>query len=160
MYFTGPQVDKVINEGTIKGDVYLGAGDDTFNNSDGKVNGTLNGQLGNDKFVLGSKAETIVFDTTLNALTNVDRIKKFESGKDGFHLDKTVFGSLTAGALLPASQFHKGASAADADDYIIYNKSTGALYYDPDGNGGAPQVKFAQLDPHANLHASDFLVIA
>ena len=56
--------------------------------------------------------------------------------------------------------FRKGSAAGDADDRIIYNKQTGALYYDPDGNGIAPQVQFATLDKGLKLTAGDFTVLA
>ena len=94
----GPDNDKIVNKGTIKGEVFFGPGDDTYKSKGGKA-GPLHGHEGNDTFILGSKAETIVFDTALSALTNVDRIKKFESGKDGFHLRVDIFTSLSLGAL-------------------------------------------------------------
>ena len=55
-------------------------------------------------------------------------------------------------------EFHKGSSAHDFDDHIIYNKGSGALYYDADGVGGASQVQFAQFDAGTKLKASDFFV--
>lgn len=151
--------DKVVNSGKIKGDVYLGAGNDTYKSKDGKA-GLLNGQEGNDKFVLGSKADKLVFDTALNAATNVDRVKNFEHGKDQAFLDQTIFTALSGPGQLLNSEFRKGASAQDADDHIIYQKGTGALFYDADGTGGIAQVKFAQFDAGQKLTASDFVVIA
>ncbi len=152
----GVTKDKIVNTGSIKGDVHLGTGNDTFNNKDGQV-GKLYGESGNDKFILGSHTEKIVFDAGL--AFNIDRVKHFESGKDKFLLDMDVFGALTPGQL-PASQFNQGNSAGDVNDHIIYHKSTGALYYDFDGTDPIPQVQFAQLDAGTTLHASDFDVIA
>ena len=43
--------------------------------------------------------------------------------------------------------------------YLIYKQSSGKLFYDEDGHGGAAKVLFAQLDPGTYLGASDFLVI-
>jgi hypothetical protein len=154
----GPTNDKVVNKGVIKGEVYLGPGDDTFKSKDGKA-GRLHGQEGNDKFVLGSTADKIVFDTALNAATNVDRVKHFDPGTDKFYLDDDVFTTLPLGQL-NGTAFHKGPSATSPTDRIIYHKSTGEVSYDPDGTGGSPQTLFAKVDPGTNLHASDFIVIA
>lgn len=148
----------VVNKGKIAGGVFLGTGDDVFR-SKGKGKAELvDLGRGNDKMVFGAKADTFQFSADLDAETNVDRLKKFESGKDELHLTSYVFGALEPGAL-PASSFRKGKEAKDADDHIIYNKKTGALYYDPDGAGGANQVKFAQLDKGAKLKASDFTIV-
>ncbi len=58
-------------------------------------------------------------------------------------------------------EFHIGKHAADNNDYIIYDKHSGALYYDQDGNGSTyAQVQFAQLDKGLHLHHSDFMVFA
>jgi Ca2+-binding RTX toxin-like protein len=52
--------------------------------------------------------------------------------------------------------------AAQADDRIIYDATTGKLYYDPTGSATAgDQVQFAVLGTsvHPTLDASDFLVV-
>jgi Ca2+-binding RTX toxin-like protein len=49
--------------------------------------------------------------------------------------------------------------AWDANDYIIYNKTTGALSYDADGSGAAVPVQFAQLSAGLSLVSGDFLII-
>jgi hypothetical protein len=50
-------------------------------------------------------------------------------------------------------------SAQDADDRIVYKTTTGALFYDADGVGGAAAVQFAVLDNHAALTKADFVVV-
>ena len=49
--------------------------------------------------------------------------------------------------------------AHDASDRVIYNMTTGSLYYDPDGTGGTAAVRFAVLtgSPDALTNA-DFVV--
>ena len=53
-----------------------------------------------------------------------------------------------------------GDKAHDHDDRIVYNKLTGALYFDSDGIGGTAQTQFATLANRPdNLSANDFTVI-
>ena len=55
--------------------------------------------------------------------------------------------------------FHAGVKAADANDYIVYNKATGILSYDNDGNGAHAAIAFAILTNKPVLAANDFQVI-
>ena len=118
---------------------------------------TLDGRGGNDVMTGLGGADTFQFTTALGA-GNIDRIVDFLSGTDHIALDDAVFTALTPGAL-PAGAFRIGTAAGDADDRIIYDSATGALYYDADGNGAGAQVQFASLDHHPVLAASDFVVI-
>ena len=158
LVFTSNADDKIVNKGKIKGDVLLNGGDDVFKNKGKKAKADLiDTQDGNDKVVFGNKKDKLLFDSALNDLTNVDRLKKFDSGKDKLYLDEDIFSTITPGKL-SSSAFHKGTAATDADDRIIYDKKSGALYYDPDGTGALMQTQFAQLDKGAKLKASDFSV--
>jgi len=65
---------------------------------------------------------------------------------------------LSHGALGPGV-FGVGTEATDEDQRIVYDQTTGNLYYDPDGTGGAAAILFAKLDGHPTLTASDFTVI-
>jgi Ca2+-binding RTX toxin-like protein len=49
-------------------------------------------------------------------------------------------------------------SAADANDYIIYDTTSGALYYDANGSGGAGPIQFAVLSGAPALTSLDFVV--
>jgi Ca2+-binding RTX toxin-like protein len=82
----------------------------------------------------------------------------FQSGVDEIVLSRSVFTNLAAGDV-PASAFVLGTSAQDADDRLIYDQTTGNLFYDPDGTGGATRGLFAILQPGTPLAASDFTVI-
>jgi Ca2+-binding RTX toxin-like protein len=57
--------------------------------------------------------------------------------------------------------FRAGAAALDANDYVIYNKATGVLSYDSNGNlaGGSVQVAVLTNATKPTLDASDFVVI-
>lgn len=52
----------------------------------------------------------------------------------------------------------KVTKAKDGEDRIAYNETTGALYFDKDGKGGAKAVQFAVLDGGPDLKAGDILV--
>jgi Ca2+-binding RTX toxin-like protein len=57
--------------------------------------------------------------------------------------------------------FQSGTAADDRGDRLIYDRVSGALYYDADGLGGAAQVQVATIGTrtHPTLGAGDFLVI-
>jgi hypothetical protein len=60
---------------------------------------------------------------------------------------------------LAASRFKIGSQAVDADDYIIYNSATGALYYDSTGSATGAAVQIATMGVGLNLTNADFVVI-
>ena len=132
------------------------AGDDTLIGLSG--NDTLNGGLGNDTLTGGDGKDIIRFDSLLNALTNVDTITDYNVADDTIHLENAIFTALTTTGMLAAESFRRGAVAVDADDYVIYDDVTGALYYDADGNGVAAAVQFAALSGAPALTNADFLV--
>jgi Ca2+-binding RTX toxin-like protein len=73
-------------------------------------------------------------------------------------LSHTIFSTLSAGAL-SSSAFVIGSSAKNSSEHIIYNSTTGALLYDPDGNGAAAATRFATLSSGLALASSDFKVL-
>lgn len=150
--------------------IYGMRGDDFLWGADG--NDTLSGGAGIDTLRGGAGDDTFLFDRPLNEATNVDTVEDFnyvyfvETPADKIWLESSVFTALSLGAL-SFDAFALGTSAADADDRIIYDALTGALYYDADGLGGSAQIKFAQFDqlatanngPHAILAYDDFVVV-
>jgi Ca2+-binding RTX toxin-like protein len=122
-------------------------GNNVLNGGDGRD--TLTGLGGQDQFL---------FNTALNAASNVDDITDFNVVADTILLDDAVFTALTAGAL-GAGQFVTGTAAQDAQDRVIYNNATGALFYDSDGTGGVAAIQFAEVNPGLALTNLDFLVV-
>lgn len=147
--------DKVTNEGLIDGGIWLGAGNDSFQNKGKGSSGVIDSGAGNDKITLGNKVDRLVLNSALDAQFNVDRIKNFTSGKDKLYLDEEFFSGLPGGTLA-SSAFRSGKSAKDGNDHIIYDKKSGAVRYDPDGEGGQKAVALATLDKNTKLKASDF----
>ena len=123
---------------------------------------TLAGGLGNDSLTGGSGADKFLFDTAPGA-GNVDTLTDFISGSDLVVLSHVNFGSLgVAGGTPAVDMLVAGAdytTALDSNDYLIYNTSNGALYYDADGVGGFDAaVQIATLTGHPVLLNTDFLV--
>ena len=135
-----------------------GAGTDTMSGLAG--NDTLNGGAGNDTLTGEAGADRFLFNSTLGS-TNVDSVTDFVTTQDQFQLDDAVFTAIGAvGAFAVGdARFHSGAAAALITDRIIYDSSTGALYYDADGTGATAAVQFATLTDHATLAASDIVVV-
>ena len=117
----------------------------------------VDGKGGSDTLFGRGGADTFAFTTALGA-DNVDTIGDFNAADDTIALDDAVFAGLSAGALNP-NAFVTGTAAQDADDRIIYNQATGALFFDADGNGGGAAVQFATLSFAPIISASDFTVI-
>lgn len=132
-----------------------GEGDDRVRGESG--NDRLDGGLGADFLTGGSGFDRFTFSTSLSP-GNVDTITDFRNS-DTIVLDNDVFTGLTAG-VLRSSAFRVGTAAVDSSDRIIYDTVSGALYFDPDGAGGADQVHFATISGSPNnVAARDFLVI-
>ena len=121
---------------------------------------TIAGGAGNDILTGDTGADSFQFDATLNDITNVDQITDFIIADDTILLDNMVFTALTATGTLAAENFAVGASATDADDFIIYDDTNGALFYDSDGSGlGDGQIQFATLNTGLAMTNDDFLVV-
>ncbi len=141
-----------------------GSGDDSL--SGGAGNDHLRGGTGNDQLTGGAGRDHFSFDQSLSDVANVDTITDFTHLSDKLRLDDDIFSAFdsTVSSRLLATQLVKGdhiTSAQDADDRIIYDTSTGALYYDADGVGGSAAVQFAVLGitTHLTLSTGDFAIV-
>jgi Ca2+-binding RTX toxin-like protein len=141
--------------GTAFNDVLTGsAGANAISGAGG--NDQLNGGAGADSLMGDAGADAFAFTTTLGA-ANVDTILDFSVADDIIWIDNAVFTGLING-VLAAGAFKIGAAATDADDRIIYDNATGALYFDADGNGAGAAVQFAALASGLAMTNADFLV--
>jgi serralysin len=136
-------------------DLYGGLGDDDILGGDGNDN--LTGDGGADWFF---------FLTTPNETTNTDTITDFTStDRDKLVFSKSVFTGLSGAAsgYLSSNAFWSGAgikTAHDPDDRFIYDTTTGALYYDADGNAsGSAAVLVAMLGATTPLAYNDLIII-
>ncbi|MFN4016944.1 MAG: hypothetical protein ACK4JB_16510 [Reyranella sp.] len=146
---------------TLKG----GDGGDSLFGSDGRdaldggaANDRLNGGLGNDTMTGGIGADSFVFDSPISPTANIDRIVDFEIGVDTIEIHQEFyFLGLNPGEL-EASQFAVGA-ATGAGPQIVYNATTGALFYDSNGAGAGGATQFAVLTGAPALSNQDFLIV-
>src|SRR5207248_4960823 len=94
---------------------------------------------------------------------NADAITDFASGTDKIHLDALVMNALGTGGTFASGdvRFYAAAGATgghDADDRIVYDTSTGNLWYDADGNGAGAAQLVATLQGASALSATDIVV--
>ena len=164
----GGRANDVIN-GSDGGDRLLGqAGKDKLNGEagndtllGGNADDRLDGGEGADVMIGGKGGDSFYFTAALG--TGVDRVTDFEAGVDALCLSRSVFAGLGAkGSPMIADRFvssDAGIPALDANDRIIYETSTGKLYYDSDGSGANAAVLFARLTSLPDLTAADILVV-
>jgi Ca2+-binding RTX toxin-like protein len=157
-------------------------------------NDIVAGGTGADTLIGGSGADTLrgvdavddlnedrfVFDTTLNAVTNVDLIDRahFSAGNEGVDdqimLENSIFTTLQSTALtnsgtLNALYYYEGAGLTgngQFDQIGIYNNTTtGQLFYNAGYNDGVGSVMFAVVSAvnvpggSASLSAEEFTLV-
>jgi Ca2+-binding RTX toxin-like protein len=129
----------------------------------GGGNDTLDGRGGIDTLTGGLGADTFVFDTAPSA-GNVDQVTDFVSASDRLNFDNATFTALGADGNFVAGdgRFAAGAgftSGRDASDRLVYDTTTGNLYYDADGSGTGAAQLVATIQGHPTLAAADISVI-
>ncbi len=112
------------------------------------------GSSGVDTLTSGTGTDAFLFTTPTQGL---DTITDFQPGQDRIEVVGAAFGGLPTGSL-DAGRFALNAPA-DADNRFVFNTTTGALSYDPDGNGAMAATTIALLNVRT-LAASDIWVVA
>ncbi|HWI36811.1 MAG TPA: calcium-binding protein, partial [Burkholderiales bacterium] len=124
---------------------------------------TIDGRAGNDTLTGAAGADTFVFDQAAGA-TNADQVMDFVSGTDTLQLDARVMAALGASGRFstedPRFYAAPGASSGhDVDDRIVYDTTTGELWYDRDGSVGETPQLLATLQGAPSLAATDIVVV-
>lgn len=120
----------------------------------GAGNDTLIGGAGHDKLYGGLGKDVFLFNTSANTNTNADVIADFSKTQgDKIHLENSLFTHSDFQSVQTV------ANAAQGTD-LIYERSTGKLYYDSDGagTGSAAQV-IATITGKPALSASDLVFV-
>ena len=147
--------------------LFGGSGNDHLDSAGGAD--VLDGGAGNDTLAGGASPDSFfpqddVFRFSVAAgEANADRLVDFESGTDKVELNASAHAGIGAGGAFAAddARFWAAAGATsghDADDRVIYNLSTGDLYYDADGSGSGAALRIATLQNAPTLVAADILV--
>ncbi|MBJ6126209.1 cadherin domain-containing protein [Microvirga splendida] len=141
-------------KGTSRADVLVG----------GSGRDVLYGGGGKDRLTGGADRDIFVFNTKANK-KNLDKITDFKVKDDGFWLDNKAFSKLGKKGTekkpfqLKKDFFTVGSKAKDKNDYVIYDKKKGVLFYDVDGSGSKKAVEIATLSKKLSLTHKDFFVI-
>ncbi len=144
--FTGSATAR-IGVGNNQGNVIRGlGGDDSINGLDG--DDTIVGGSGADLLQGGAGADQFRYE---GGETGMDRILDFVSGSDKIALSNAFFTPTGTVA------FVTGTAATSTNSTILYDPTTGIVYYDDDGSGAGAAVAIAQLNAGQTFTAGDFL---
>jgi Ca2+-binding RTX toxin-like protein len=137
-----------------------GTGNDTIYGDAG--NDSIEGNGGNDLLSGGSGQDSYVFREF--GAANADTVANFSSNWDQLRFDDGGFTNIGAMGKFSAgdARFYAAAGASaghDADDRIVYDTSTGQLYYDADGSGAGAAQLVATVQGAPAVAASDLFVI-
>jgi Ca2+-binding RTX toxin-like protein len=158
---------------TLTGTALNGTGNALANTLAGNAsNNTLNGGAGADILNGGAGVDTLTgglgadsFRFDAHGAANTDLITDFNIAEgDRIALSATVFTGIgAAGASLTAVQFRSGAGVITAnarDQRILFNTTTGALFWDADGSRITfGPIQFATLNPVATLTNTQFTLV-
>jgi Ca2+-binding RTX toxin-like protein len=130
---------------------------DTFTGNTGA--NVLNGGTGNDTLTGGTGQDIFRFDTAPTK-SNMDKITDFNVKDDTIQLENAIFKSLSKVGVLSNANFlaSTAGTAKDANDFIIHDTDSGALFYDADGSGAGAAVQFAIVTVGVALTAADFVI--
>ncbi|WP_407926795.1 beta strand repeat-containing protein [Candidatus Chlorobium masyuteum] len=116
----------------------------------------LNGGWGNDSLTGGLGNDAFVFDTPPDIVNNVDTITDFNPADDKLYLSLSVYATLTLGEL-SADAFYIGSAAQELSHRIIYDDTTGDLFYDADGSDSGAAEKIATLTGAPLIDNTNFM---
>src|SRR3954466_4987376 len=151
------------NDSLLGGDgtdtVSGGAGNDFVSGNAGTD--WVEGGAGNDEVRGGAGQDSIAFHEF--GAANADLLTDFDAGWDNIQLDAAAFTQIGAsGRFAPGdSRFYSAPGAAsghNADDRIVYDSSSGRLWYDADGSGAAAPELIATIPSLTALGPTDIRV--
>jgi len=159
LYFSGNAANNIMIGNGARNLIQGFAGNDTLSGDGG--DDVLAGGSGNDNLTGGDGNDEFVFVAPLSS-SNIDTITDFDTASEYIYLAKSIFSKFKHTGKPTANNVVSGdhVQAYDADDYLLFDMSTGALYYDPDGNGTKAAIQFATLvGVESPLSPTNFFII-
>lgn len=168
--FTASSLDTTIYGNGGNDTLTGGAGNDLLFGDDG--NDFLSGGVGDDllwggygdnTLTGGLGADWFIFDPSvaLEASDKLYHITDFTPGTDKLAFPTEWLGGRQVGGIYPF-QFDSGPGQTPATSHVgamvIYDTSTGNIYFDPDGGFSRLGYLIAQLDNHPALSSADFFI--
>jgi Ca2+-binding RTX toxin-like protein len=132
------------------------AGADTL--SGGGGNDSLFGGRGKDALAGGAGADFFYFDERPRS-SSADQIRDFEAGHDGIVVSRSWMPDIVKEDGLYDYNICLGKAATDHNQYLIYDVSSGRVYYDPDGSGSKKQVLLATLLNRPDVEYDSFWLL-
>jgi Ca2+-binding RTX toxin-like protein len=161
---TGNELDNTLTGNIAMNALSGGAGDDR-----------IDGMAGRDTLTGGDGADLFSFSTGIKDGKNVDAIKDFAPGEDKLYLSAKIFeGLANALGIDPNADepqqlsghedffitANKTPQPLDSNDFLLYDSSTGRLYYDDDGSGSSSNPAwFATLTGKPALSVDDIWIV-
>lgn len=141
--------------------IWAGSGNDQLNGAGG--NDTLSGGTGRDQLSGGAGADVFLFNSRLST-TNWDLIDFKLADNDRIWLKQSIFTALGGSSVnqpLDANAFALLDGTITDQTRILYDQTTGDIYYDANGSGSGQRVKFAQIagSTHPLINAEHFFVV-
>ena len=157
---TGSSAANRLEGGTGTDSLVGGGGADSL--LGGAGSDSLAGGTGLDQLTGGLGTDVFRFDVTPNTTTSRDTLLDFNVTDDTIQLENSVFTALVATGTLDKGSLRSGAgiqTAGDTNDFLLYNSTTGALFYDADGSATAKApIQLAVLTGVPSLTNLDFVV--
>jgi predicted extracellular nuclease len=154
---TGTSGNDTLSGGAGNDTLFGGNGNDTI--FGGAGNDIITGGAGVDRLYGGAGNDRFVFN---NSTDGIDKIVDFVVGEDRIDIVSTGFGGASVVGnvgVLDAGKLFFGTAASSTSDRFIYDKTSGSLFFDADGAGGAAQIRLAQVVGNPNLTNSSFAIV-
>lgn len=132
-------------------------GNDVMNGAAG--NDYLRGGLGNDRLIGGPDSDSFLFNTRPDSISNHDTVVDFNPVQDTLLLDNAAFTRLAYTGVISPNYFRLGTRPVDGNDFIVYDRNDGDLFYDSNGSGAGSMVLIATLTNRPVLTVNDLIVI-
>lgn len=140
-----------------------GAGDDTL--AGGGGNDIVRGGAGSDTFIAGAGRDALVGGTGSDVFRfgrgsndEIDRIVDFDPSEDIVELRRGLLPGSGLSGTLTAADFATVATLGSSDAKIIYESSTGLVYYNS-GRAGSTPVALLNLGKDLSVSADAFKIV-